>query len=90
MANNDQNLSFSVKMPYKVRCMIPECGKAIQQVYRVSLDGHSINMCSNDHARLGITRWQDKKARGITPSSPQERPNEIEQTGDNLEELEGE
>jgi hypothetical protein len=86
----DQNLSFSIRMPYKVRCNLPDCGKAVNQVYKVGLDGYSINFCSNDHARTGITRWQDKIARGIKPGQKVAPVNDDEMTGDNLNEIEGE
>lgn len=86
----DTNLSFTIKMPYKVRCQLPDCAKAVNYVHKVNQDGYSINFCSNDHARVGIERWADKKARGITPGSRRPVENEIEMTGDNIEEVDGE
>lgn len=88
MATNDANLSFSVKLPYKQRCVIPECQRAVDRVYRVNQDGHPLNFCSNDHARLGITRWEEKKKLGIKPGQPQPAPDlSNESEGDNLMEL---
>ena len=93
MANN-QNLSFSVKLPYKVMCMLPDCRGVnnppvvTDRPHKIMVDGYSINLCSNDHARVALTRWGEKKKLGLKPGVPQ-RKEEIDAVGDNIEEIEG-
>lgn len=91
---NDQNLSFSLKLPYKVQCQLPDCRGVnappvvTNRPHRVNLDGYSISFCSNDHARVGIERWQEKVKLGIKPGSPLPKDEEGEYMADNLNEIE--
>ena len=83
----DTNLSFSITLPFKQRCMLPDCGIATKRVYKVNQGGYNLSFHSNDHARIGIARWEEKKRLGITPGNPRPKIDEEEFTGDNLQEL---
>ena len=78
--------TYSVTLPYKVRCGIPECGKPINHVFKKELDGIMINFCSPYHARLGEDRWMEKKDQGITPGMPP-KPKDEEFISDNTDEM---
>ena len=54
-------------------------------------DNYSLTFCSNDHARIGITRWEEKKKLGIKPGRQvrHEDPTD-EYVGDNMEEVDNE
>lgn len=94
MANNDQNLSFSIKLPYKVPCGLPDCRGinappvVTNRPHRVNLDGHQISFCSNQHARVGVERWQEKVKMGIKPGQPLPQEEDLQMIGDNMEEIE--
>lgn len=78
---------YDVKLPYKVRCNVPECGKPINHVFRQELDGIMCNFCSPNHAHLGKDRWEEKKRLDIRLGvTPQEEQTYV---GDNLVEVEG-
>lgn len=79
--------TLTIKLPTKERCNLPDCQKATNVIRRIQVDNYNLNFCSPDHARVGIARWQEKKAKGITPT----HPTPIEQTdmvGDNINEIE--
>jgi hypothetical protein len=40
------------------------------------MDGIGLSFHSNDHARLGVERWLEKKKMGIKPGSPKPRIDE--------------
>lgn len=82
----DNNLSFGVTLPFKQRCALPDCAVATNRVYRVNVDGYNLSFHSNDHARIGISRWEEKKKLGIKPGQPAPVDND-QYTGDNLEEV---
>jgi hypothetical protein len=84
------NLSFGITLPYKQRCNLPDCTKATQRVYRVNVDDHGLSFCSNDHARVGLSRWEEKVKMGIRPGQKQSIDTHVdEQVGDNLIDVEG-
>lgn len=83
------NLSFGITLPFKTRCNLPDCQVATNRVYRVNIDGYVINFHSNDHARLGIERWQEKKKMGLKPGQPIRKEDPAnEMVGDNMQDLE--
>jgi hypothetical protein len=94
VSNNDQNLSFSIRLPYKVQCQLPDCRGTnnppvvTNRPHRVNLDGYNISFCSNQHARVGVERWQEKVKMGIKPGQPLPKEEDTIMTGDNLGEIE--
>lgn len=74
--------------------MLPDCrGEnnppvVTNRPHRVNLDGHNISFCSNEHARVGVERWQEKVKLGIKPGQPLPKEELPEMTDDNLEEIE--
>jgi hypothetical protein len=77
-----------------VQCQLPDCrGKdsppiVTNRPHKINVDGYSINFCSNDHARVGLTRWEEKKKLGVKPGQPFIKEDEGEYVGDNIQELE--
>lgn len=88
MMSNDTNLSFGITLPFRQPCQLPDCQKPTNRVYRVNVDDYNLSFCSNDHARLGLTRWEEKKKLGIKPGSPKPIEAGEEMMGSNLEALE--
>lgn len=74
-----------------MKCQLPDCNQSTERVYRVNLDGYGLSFHSNDHARVGIDRWMEKKKMGIKPGQPRpkEEPGDIVETG-NIPEIGGE
>lgn len=85
---NDTNLSFGIKLPFRQQCNLPECQKPTNYVYRVNIDQHRLSFCSNDHARTGLSRWEEKKKLGIKPGMPRQKEEIPEVSGDNIQEVE--
>jgi hypothetical protein len=79
---------FGVKLPYKIRCNLPDCRKPVNQVFRITIDSNPLTFCSSNHARVGEERWEEKKKLNIRMDVPvkEEKPDMV---GDNLQELEG-
>ena len=77
---------FTVNLPYKVRCNIPDCGKPSNKVFKLNLDETMVTTCSPYHARLAEQRWQEKKDKNIRPNTPLP-PEEMIAEGGNTEEL---
>lgn len=77
-----ENLVFRRKLPSKQRCDL--CGKADFGVYQVNEDGYLLTFCSPDHARTGVSNWEEKKAKGIKPGVPY-KEEQIEDEGENIE-----
>ena len=77
-----ENLSFQRKLGYKQRCDL--CGTAKDVVYQVNHDGHLLTFCSNEHARTGLSNWEEKKAKNIRPNVPY-KEEIIEDLGENIE-----
>lgn len=87
--NSNENLSFSITLPYQQRCDLPDCQKATKRVYRIQQDGYGLSFCSNDHARVGLTNWNENKKRGIRPGTPAKTTiDDTDMLGDNLQEVE--
>lgn len=59
----------------------------MERIYRINLDNYGVNVCSNDHARLAITRWNEKKKLGIKPGMPKPPNTSDEMLGDNMQEI---
>lgn len=85
----NENLSFGITLPFDRRCDLPDCQKATRRVYRVNLDKYGLSFCSNDHARVGLSRWEEKKKAGIKPGMPIPKNESPEAVGDNLQEIGG-
>ncbi len=77
---------FSVKLPYRIRCQIPECRKPTQLAFRKTIDGNQLTFCSTNHANLGEERWDEKKRLNVRMDVPVKH--EEPMTGDNLLDLE--
>ena len=69
---------FSVKLPYRVRCSLPECGKPVNLVFRETLDGIPSNFCSTPHANEGEKRWNEKKNLDIRLGVPARQTNDFD------------
>ena len=90
---NSPTLSFLTKLPnnMKMRCQLPDCQRAVNQIYRVDHDNYRLNFCSNDHARTGIARWDEKRKLNIKPGVPQRKDDiKTEMVSDNTDTLGGE
>jgi len=69
--------TFSNKLPFKVRCNLPECGKPTNLTFTKILDNVPCRFCSPNHAAIGEDRWNEKKEKNIrmgvpTPESTQD------------------
>lgn len=73
----------NIALPYKVRCDLPDCRKPSQQVYRIIVDDFRVTCCSPQHARLGESRWEEKKRLDVRMGVPPKEPVD-EQVGDNI------
>lgn len=66
---------FSVKLPYKVRCQLPDCGRAINLAFKQAMvDGTMCTFCSSQHAAVGFSRFREKIEKNIHP--PETLPGE--------------
>ena len=80
---------FSVRLPYKIRCQLPECGKPVHLAFKMEMDGMMNTFCSPDHANVGLGRWEEKKRLNLKPGEiPLIQKDEL--VGDNLQELDEE
>lgn len=79
---------FSLKLPYKIRCNLPDCGKPVHLVFKMQLDGMMNAFCSPAHANLGENRWEEKKRLNIKPGQPITATEEM--VGDNIQQIEEE
>lgn len=77
---------FTVNLPYKVRCNLPDCGKPSNKVFKQNLDDTMVTCCSPYHSRLAEERWNEKKDKNIKPGVPLP-PSEMIAEGDNIEQL---
>lgn len=80
------NPIFAVTLPYKTRCDIPSCRKAVNQIFRTNIEGFSSKFCSPNHANVGEQRWEEKKKLGVRMGVPTSKESE-EFVGDNIQEL---
>lgn len=81
------NPIFTVKLPYKVRCNLPECGKPVNVVFKQNMEGMMNTFCSPHHARIGEERWNEKK--DVRIGVPPQKTNE-EYVADNIQDIEEE
>ena len=81
------NPIFSVKLPYRVRCNLPDCQKPVNLVFKKSIEGNMNTFCSPYHANLGEERWEEKKKLNIQPGRPLPPDITEEYVGGNTEDL---
>lgn len=62
--------TYSTKLPYKIRCNLPECEKPVNLVFTKVLDGVACRFCSPGHATTGEDRWEEKKEKNIRMDVP--------------------
>jgi hypothetical protein len=79
---------FSVNLPYKTRCQLPECRKPVNLVFRKTIEGNPLTFCSTAHANLGEERWLEKLEKNVRMDVPV-KEDENQMTGDNIADLEG-
>ncbi len=72
------SLIQSLKLPYRVRCELPDCRKIIQHVHRITIEGNRVTTCSPDHAMLAEERWNEKKNLNIRIGVPPEPEEEMD------------
>ena len=72
------DLIFQRKLGYKQRCDL--CSRATENVYQVNHDGHLLTFDTPEHARVGLSNWEEKKAKNIRPGVPyKEEVSEVEE-----------
>lgn len=80
--------TWAMKLPYRVRCELPDCQKPTNFIFKTEIDGNQVKFCSPYHARMGQDRWEEKKKLnirlGVAPKN-----SESEFIGDNTDELIG-
>lgn len=77
---------YSINLPYKTRCQLPDCRKPVNLVFRINVDGNPLNFCSTSHANTGESRWNEKIEKNIRMDIPPQEETQME--GDNIAELE--
>ena len=81
------SVNFSIKLPYKMRCNLPDCRKPVQLIFRKTIDGNPLNFCSTNHANVGEERWHEKIEKNVRMDVPPKEEQQME--GDNLLDIEG-
>ena len=81
---------FSLKLPYKVRCELGGCGKPVQLVFKMQMDGMTNTFCSPNHANLGLSRWEEKTKLNLKPGQTLPLVEEDKPEGDNMENIQEE
>lgn len=79
--------TFTAKLPYRIRCNLPDCGKAVNLTFTKVLDNIPCRFCSPDHAKLGEARWVEKKEKNIRLGVEPNHESQDEYVGDNTEEF---
>lgn len=70
-----EDFAYSLKLPYRKKCSLPECEHLSYDVSRFSIDGNTMDFCCTEHARIGKSRWEEKRKMGIRPGEPQRPTN---------------
>ena len=83
------NFAFSMTLPFKQKCQLPDCKRVGYKVSRLVIDGNKLDFCCAQHALVGRDRWAEKKKLGITPGKkPAPTGNPDQMVGDNINEIE--
>ncbi|MCK9371064.1 hypothetical protein M0R04_14225 [Candidatus Dojkabacteria bacterium] len=75
------DLIFQRHLPAKQRCDL--CQRATENVYQINHEGYLLTFDSAEHARVGLTNWEEKKAKNIKPGVPF-KEEVIEDLGENI------
>ena len=81
---------FSLRLPYKVRCNLPDCGKPVHLVFKMQMDGMTNTFCSPSHANVGMSRWEQKKKLDLKPGQTLPLIEEDKPVADNMENIQEE